>query len=138
MPIVAIPSNTYNGCRTIRYGPEVTNLLASAITLNDRPRYARAKSERPVPTRLSKLAITVCVKERSARGKRVTRDIEKVPAIAKTRGSIPFAFLIGSSLMMNRIERKPKNSMVEDRETISARSFHDGASLDAWKLTINA
>ena len=139
MPSEAIASNTYKGCRTIRYGPEVTNLLASAITLNERPECARAKSERAVPTRLSKLAITVCARERSARGKIVTRVIEKVPATARTLGNIPLAFLIGSSLMMNKIVSSPKNRMVEERDTTSAKNFHDDAvAPEAWLLTINA
>jgi hypothetical protein len=69
----------------------------------------------------------------------VTSAIEKVPAIAKTLGNIPLAFLIGSSLMMNKIVRRPKNRMVEDRDTTSAKNFHDpAASPDAWPLTINA
>ena len=138
MPSDATDSNTYNGCRTIRYGPEVTNLLASAITLNDRPKCARAKTERPVPTRLRKLAITVCVNERLARGKRVTRVIVKVPTIAKALGSNPFAFWIGSSLTMNKIVSRPRNRMVEDRDTTSAKNLHDDPASNAWRLSINA
>ncbi len=95
------------------------------MILNERPRCARTNTEMPVPTRLSKPAITVGVIERLARGKKGRRATKKVPAIAITLGKIPLAFLMGSSLMRNKIDTRPKKRMVDERDTASARNFHD-------------
>src|SRR4030095_13635563 len=87
------------------------------MRLNERPKCQRTNTETAVPTSLSKLAMSVWVIERFARGKKVTRVIKKVPAIAITRGKIPFAFLMGSSLTRNKTDCRPKKQRVEDRDS---------------------
>jgi len=81
-----------------------------------------------VPQILIELAMIVCVIERFARGKRVTRATKKVPAIAITRGKKLFAFPTGSSLTKNKIVISPRKQTVEDLDATSTRNFQDAGS----------
>jgi hypothetical protein len=81
-----------------------------------------------VPQILIELAMTVCVIERFARGKRVTRAKKNVPAIAMTRGRMLLAFPTGWSRMKNRIVISAKKQTMEDRDTRSTRNFPDAGS----------
>ena len=100
--------------------------------------YKGKERERAVPTNLAKWQSLFIVRERFARGKMVTSAIEKVPAIAKTLGSIPLAFLIGSSLIMNKIDGRPKNRMVEDRTRPQQKTSDASTSPNAGPPTVNA
>jgi hypothetical protein len=68
---------------------------------------------------------------RLARGKKVTRDMKNVPAIAIILGTIPLAFSIGSSLMRNRTDIKPRKKMMDDLDTTSVRNLRNSVLFPA-------
>jgi hypothetical protein len=68
---------------------------------------------------------------RLARGKKVTRDMKNVPAIAIILGAIPLAFSIGSSLMRNRTDIKPRKQMMDDLDTTSVRNLRNSVLFPA-------
>jgi hypothetical protein len=78
-----------------------------------------------VPQILIELAMIVCVSERFARGKKVTRARKNVPAIAMIRGIMLLAFPTGSSLIKNRIVINARKQTVEDRDATPARKSQD-------------
>jgi hypothetical protein len=84
-----------------------------------------------VPQMLIELAMSVCVIERFARGKRVRRAKKNVPAIAMTRGRMLLAFPTGSSLIKNRIVISARKQTVEDLDATSTRNFQDAGSFPA-------
>src|SRR4030095_2440714 len=112
----------------MRYGPVVTRRLASAIRLNDRPRCAREIVESAVPRRLAALARIISANDRSARGKSVTSETKKVPAIAIILGMSRLIFCTGSNRTRNRIVISDTKQMVEDLDTTSATYFQEARS----------
>ena len=84
-----------------------------------------------VPQILIELAMSVCVIERFARGKRVTMATKNVPAIAMTRGWMLLAFPTGSSLIKNRIVIRAKKQTVEELDATSTRNFQEVGSFRA-------
>ena len=87
--------------------------------------------DRQVPRRVIPLAVMVCVMDRLALGKRVTRATKKVPAIAMTLGKIRFAFSTGSSLTRNNTVKRPRKPIVEDLDTTSPINLQDAGSFFA-------
>jgi hypothetical protein len=84
-----------------------------------------------VPTRLMELATTVCIVERFARGKRVTRATKNVPAIPVALGINRPAFFTGSSLTRNKTVISVRKQTVEILDTTSTRSCQEAGSLRA-------
>jgi len=84
-----------------------------------------------VPQILIELAMSVCVTERFARGKRVTRATKNVPAIAMTRGRMLLAFPTGSSLIKNRTVISARKQTVEDLDATPTKNFQDSGSFPA-------
>jgi hypothetical protein len=59
-----------------------------------------------------------------------------VPVIAVTLGTIPLAFWIGSSLMRNSIDIKPRKQMMDELEITSARNLRNSVLfiVAGWSL----
>src|SRR6266487_4232710 len=98
-PTVAIPSQTYSGCRTTRYGPSVTNRLASARILNDLPSQRSTANDSDAPIKMSAVDAADKIGPRSAFGRKTSVMHRNEPSKADIRGSIPLAFCIGVSLV---------------------------------------
>src|SRR6266446_1872779 len=98
-PTVAIPSQTYSGCRTTRYGPSVTSRLASARMLKDLPSQRSTANDSEAPMTIITVDVTDKIGARSAFGRKTSVMHRNEPSKADNRGSIPLAFRIGASLV---------------------------------------
>src|SRR3954465_10505041 len=86
-PIKATPSQRYKGWRTIRYGPSVTNRLASAKMLKDLPSHRSTTKESEVPTRINVVDTSDQTGPNSAFGSKASVVHKNVPSKPEIRGS---------------------------------------------------